>query len=207
MLKSGDPTRKILFVLYDSRVATQEEAIQLAEMKSIIPRIYAEEQNFQVVKVDVSKDTLPDDFPISSSKVSIKNSPSVFIRANDSLHRLRPNVLENLGEFNKSLNKLTQVKEVKNVRDLSEALKENNKKLDDLTILYCEDADTQDKEETARALRILKHESQFQILKVTDSVLSKAMRLKPGKYYCYYKPSFINGYEAPMNQDMNFEYL
>lgn len=31
--------------------------------------------------------------------------------------------------------------------------------------------------------------------------------MKPGKFYCYFKPSFINGYEQYIDKDINFNYL
>lgn len=31
--------------------------------------------------------------------------------------------------------------------------------------------------------------------------------MTPGKFYCYYKPSFINGFEQYMDKDINFNYL
>ena len=31
--------------------------------------------------------------------------------------------------------------------------------------------------------------------------------MEPGKFYIYYKPSFINGFEAYMEKDINFPYL
>ena len=37
ILKPGNPNRLVLFLLYDSRVATQKESIQFMEMKSILP--------------------------------------------------------------------------------------------------------------------------------------------------------------------------
>jgi hypothetical protein len=159
------------------------------------------------VQLDVSKNKLPDNFPLNTSKVSSKNNPSVILRVDDSLHKLPPSSLHSLVTFNKGLDRLKNVKEVKTVRDLSRALDENNKRLDDITILYCEDEENATSDEAVQALRLLKHETQHQILRVKDAKLAKAMRLTAGNFYCYYKPSFINGYEAPLNQDMNFSYL
>ena len=161
MLKPGDPNRLVLFLLHDSRVPTQRESIDLMEMKSIIPRIYADEENFQIVKLDVSKEPLPDNFPVSASKISQKNNPSILIRADDSIHKLPPNALESLQAFNRNLNRIVKVKEVKSVRDLSSALKSNNKKLDDITVVYCKESGEIETKEEEQALRILKHESQF----------------------------------------------
>ena len=37
MLKSGNPSRMIMFLLYDSNVPTQNESIEFIEMGSILP--------------------------------------------------------------------------------------------------------------------------------------------------------------------------
>ena len=31
--------------------------------------------------------------------------------------------------------------------------------------------------------------------------------MKKGSFYCYYKPSFINGFENYMDKEINFDYL
>jgi len=31
--------------------------------------------------------------------------------------------------------------------------------------------------------------------------------MEAGKFYCYFKPSFINGYEQYIDKDINFSYL
>lgn len=31
--------------------------------------------------------------------------------------------------------------------------------------------------------------------------------MEPGKFYAYYKPSYINGFEGYMEKDINFDYL
>ena len=57
------------------------------------------------------------------------------------------------------------------------------------------------------ALRILKHESQHQVLEVRDSATAKELKMEPGKFYCYYKPSFLNGFEEHIQLDVNFPFL
>lgn len=31
--------------------------------------------------------------------------------------------------------------------------------------------------------------------------------MRPGNYYCYYKPTYLNGYETQPGQDMDMEYI
>ena len=45
-------------------------------------------------------------------------------------------------------------------------------------------------------------------MKVTDAKLAETLNLSPGKFYCYYKPSFIiNGFEEGSFQDVNVEMM
>ena len=89
----------------------------------------------------MSKEKLNDDFPVDSAKVSSKNNPTLLLRADDSLHKLPANVLESHQAFSKNLDRLDNIKKVNSLRDLVESLKENNKKLDDLTIVYFEEGE------------------------------------------------------------------
>ena len=42
---------------------------------------------------------------------------------------------------------------------------------------------------------------------MTDPQVGKELRMEPGKFYVYYKPSFINGFEQYMEKDINFDFL
>ena len=45
-------------------------------------------------------------------------------------------------------------------------------------------------------------------MKVTDTKLAETLGLSSGKFYCYYKPSFIiNGFEEGSFQDVNVEMM
>jgi len=46
------------------------------------------------------------------------------------------------------------------------------------------------------ALRILSHETQHQILEVRDLDMANFIKMEPGKFYCYYRPSFVNGFPS-----------
>lgn len=41
----------------------------------------------------------------------------------------------------------------------------------------------------------MRQESLNPILVVTDSAFAEQVRMEPGKFYVYYKPSFVNGFE------------
>jgi hypothetical protein len=53
----------------------------------------------------------------------------------------------------------------------------------------------------------MKSQTSSPILKVTDKELADQLKMKSGNFYCYYKPSYINGYGQYQNQDIDFPYL
>ena len=80
------------------------------------------------------------------------------------------------------------------IKDLIDALKNNNTELDSLTIAYYNDGSEEKREIRQRALCILSHETQHQILEVRDPEMAKFVKMEPGKFYCYYRPSYANGF-------------
>ncbi len=99
---------------------------------------------------------------------------------------------------------------IHSVRDLAENLKRFNENLDDTVIVYCRGTDEHDmqRETTKAAVRLMRQESRHPLLIVADSEkLGKELRMEAGKFYAYYKPSFINGFEAYMEKDINFDFL
>ena len=71
-LKSGHKEKLTVFLLYDSRVATQRESLSNMLRDSVAEWLVSNKsnKNLNVVKVDVSKEQLPDTFPYSAAKVS-----------------------------------------------------------------------------------------------------------------------------------------
>lgn len=67
--------------------------------------------------------------------------------------------------------------------------------MNDITIAYCHDPATRNSESTIRGMRMMRHESENPLLEVRDQALAEKIGMQPGKFYCYYKPSFINGFE------------
>jgi len=76
---------------------------------------------------------------INLDKVQKKTNPSVFIQVNDSLYKVKPDTLKEITAFESFVNKVSRVKLASSIKDLVTALKENNTKLDSLTIVYCTD--------------------------------------------------------------------
>ena len=76
-----------------------------------------------------------------------------------------------------------------------------------MTVVYYEDEELKDSESTKVALRLLRAESKNPILILRDSDLAERLHMRKGKFYCYYKPSFINGFEQYLDKDINFDYL
>ena len=128
-------------------------------------------------------------------KVSRKDKPTFLLRADDGLHKIpSSSVNENFPEGIKSeIERLSSTKLIWSIKDLSDALKVNNTKLDSLTIVYVHDEATYN--DSNVALRLLRHESTHQILELRDPELAKQLKMEKGHFYGYCKPSYINGYE------------
>ena len=62
-------------------------------------------------------------------------------------------------------------------------------------------------ESTKQAMRLIKSESRNPVLIVKDQELAEKFNLKPGTFYCYYKPSYINGFGQFVGQSIDFPYL
>jgi len=91
------------------------------------------------------------------------------------------------------------------VRDLADSLQKHNKSLEDTLIVYCRESGN--KNETSNtAVRLMRQETNNPLY-VVDNEVGKELRMEPGKFYVYYKPSFINGFEQYMEKDINFNFL
>ena len=147
----------------------------------------------ELVHLDVKRHTIPDSF-VDKEKVSSKNRPTFLLRADDGLHKVKPENLRH--EFPQGLkNELNRVggnRFIWSVKDLAGVLKANNTELDSLTVVYCHDPEL--KEYPSHAIRVLRHESQHQLVEVRDVALAEKLKMKPGRFYWYYKPSHINGF-------------
>ena len=93
------------------------------------------------------------------SKVSRKDKPTFLLRADDSLHQIPSEALNQ--NFPEGM--FDEIKRVKtnnliwSIKDLSDALKQNNTKLDSLTVVYVYDPETYQDDKVA--LRMMRHES------------------------------------------------
>ncbi len=85
---------------------------------------------------------------------------------------------------------------VHSVKDLAESLRTFNLEIDDCTFVHCSTRSLSSKETTdaQNVYRLIKSQSKNPVLQVTDASLAKKLGMEDGKYYCYYKPSYINGF-------------
>ena len=109
------------------------------------------------------------------AKVSRKDKPSFFLRAEDSLHKIPANTVnEDFPEgIQQELNRIANNRLIWSVKDLYDALKQNNTQLDSLTMVYYYNPDNYD--EAQIALRLLRHESQHQVLELRDKEVAERM--------------------------------
>ena len=60
--------------------------------------------------------------------------------------------------------------------------------MDDVTFVYYEGLE----KPSPLSIALIQNETKSNLVKVTDAELADKLDLKPGKFYCYYKPSFAN---------------
>ena len=130
----------------------------------------------------------------SAAYVSNKNRPTVLFRTQDALHKLNPAVAQSEKQFEREVARMRNIKPIWSAKDLAEALKQNNVKFDDVTIVYCRNPHI-DGQVEQHAVNFARHESGKQVLEVRDAKLAQELKMEPGKFYCYYKPTLINGFE------------
>ena len=130
-------------------------------------------------------------------KVQTKKRPTVFIRGDDRIAKANPGIINQkyYKKFSHALQKESSYYTVSSVKELSDYLTQFNKSLNDTTIVYCHDPSLKDSSNLRTAFRLMRQESKRPILVVEDAKLSEGMKMEAGKFYVYYKPSFINGFE------------
>ena len=199
LLRGGDPCKKSIAIFYDSRVGTHSEYLSILKVRQVFSRL----ADYEVVLLDIANASDDDkssailsQLSIDLAKVERKTNPSVFVQVNDSLHKVKPGSLIEVTEFRRQVDKVSRVKLAASVSDLITALKTNNTELDSLTVMYCPDGDPKKSALEQKALQLLTHETQHQILEVRDPEVAKFVKMEPGKFYCYYRPSYVNGFPS-----------
>jgi hypothetical protein len=96
-----------------------------------------------LVHLDVTRHANVDQL-VDVSKVSRKDKPTFLLRADDGLHKIPSQAVnENFPDDLKSeIDRLSTTKLIWSMKDLSDALKKNNTKLDSLTVVYVHDDST-----------------------------------------------------------------
>ena len=80
---------------------------------------------------------------------------------------------------------------VDSVKDLAEYLRENQSINQPVIVHYKGD----DSEVQKEALRLMKGESDH-VIQIDNSTLAQKLGMEPGKFYCYYKPGYTNGFAS-----------
>ena len=139
MLVPGSPSKKILFVVLDSTIPTQRESLQYLAVSSTLLKLMNEYPDLDVVKIDLSSETLPEGLPLEVNKVKGKNSPSFILRTDESLHNIKSGSTKDYWSLRDQIANFTEPRQVNTVKDFVETLKSENKKIDDFTMAYFDD--------------------------------------------------------------------
>ena len=92
------------------------------------------------------------------------------------------------------------------MKDLAENLRKFNTEFEDSTFVYYP-SESDDQKILREVEKLLKSETRNPILIVKNSKLAEKLGMTPGKYYCYYKPSFLNGFSDKEGEDIDWSYL
>ena len=163
--------------------------------KQIYKRILQRHPESEIVHYDLAGSSQEDLASKLASNVSGKDHPTVMLRADDSLFKLDPDSVNESFElrFEQEVSRCSNVKLIWSPKDLSDSLKAGNVELDDMTAVYCRDPDL-NKDVERLAINYMRHESGKRVLQVVDKDLAEKLQMKPGHFYAYYKPSFLNGF-------------
>ena len=166
--ETSSQKKQAIAVFYDSRVGTHSECLAILGVKQIWQRL----AKYEVLLIDLAEQT-PEDIKASQNfikgqlsidldKVARKTNPSIFLQANDTLHKVKVENLQSVQKFQAFADKVSNVRVAGTVKDLVVALKQNNTELDSLTIVYYNNSEGKTAarmELEQRALRLLSHES------------------------------------------------
>lgn len=99
------------------------------------------------------------------------------------------------------------VEEIESFYEFVDRLKEYNKKLGDSVILFHTDDDLRDyQQNNVIPLNMLKSEVHH-IMAIKNKELAEKLKLEKGKYYVYYNPSYLNGYENLIDKGLDMHHL
>lgn len=207
--------KTILFVVFDSSSPTQTEFLEDLDISEVFDRITGRLSRLEIVKVDVrtispEMETYIEKLGFQNSEhVSNKNKPSFAVRVDNQIHKVAPETVAIGGASDTLLNeKYRSIQYIHQAKDLADALSRGNKSLESVTILYCRDKEALCETTEAVALNLLRYETSNKLLVVSDSDVAKKLKVEPGRFYAYYKPSFVNGFEQYVEvNDINFDYL
>lgn len=122
---------------------------------------------------------------VDIDKLSDKQNPSFFKLNNGCIKKVSAKKFGHHFE----VNQFNDEKEaLKGTKDLAEALRANLLDFNDTLIINTGD-------DNKEAQKLLQYETKAPILRATPD-LCKKLSLDAGKYYCYYKPGYANGFGA-----------
>ena len=124
-------------------------------------------------------------------KISDKNRPTLLYKKLDRLVQVQlsdimtPYHNELVAEAKAKL----EILEVTTLKELATLMVKQNKRMDDVTFVYYADKSNVP---SPLSLALIQNETKSNLIRVVDADLAKKLDLQPGKFYCYYKPSFAN---------------
>ena len=143
-----------------------------------------------------------------------QSDPWFILKSNCAFKTIALSVIQNADQIHEYIIQNAASEHISSINKFADRLKAN-KNLGDWVVVYYlpipdgADAKTEIskfEEDSIIPLNFIRGETDH-VLVVTDSSMAKTCRLEPGKYYCYFKPSYLNGFENLVDKDLNIEYL
>lgn len=202
-------------ILFDNKDQLHREFIKelrpaLQDMKDTYPNLIISKNQFRGTEIENER---LDMMFFTLEEISRKNRPAVFLKVDNALFKIKSSHLQE--KYNKVkladwIKGKTTFEKIQSRRDLADILQKYNKKYHDNVIVFYVPKEKQTaffKDLTnQRAVNLMRHESVRMVL-IDDAKLAEELTIKEDKYYCYYKPSFCNGFEDFEIRDINMEYL
>ena len=143
-----------------------------------------------------------------------QNDPWFILKSNCSFKTIPLSIINEADQIKEYITFNVASEHITSINQFANRLK-SNKNLGDWIVAYYlpvdEGADIKDEirkyeDDNIIPLNFIRGETEHVVV-ITNSEIAKTCRLEPGKFYWYFKPSYLNGFENLVDKDLNIEYL
>lgn len=151
---------------------------------------------------------------MSIQEITKSKEPIVILKSSCAFKKMDNSILDDAEKVRKNIKQLRKSEHIKNMNTFAERLKTNTELSDNIVVYYLplKEGEKANKaidafeSDNIISLNFLRGETDH-VLVITDEKLANDWKLEPQKYYAYFKPSYLNGFENLVDKDLNIEYL